>query len=239
MDVYIITGASKGIGLALSRELSDRGDAVYGIARSVPEEWPGTQLFPYDLMDSSGIPKLMKEIFAILPEDYNSLTLINNAGTVAPIGFAGNNDAADISRSIALNLTAPMILSGAFIKEAEELSCEKRIVNISSGAGRNAYKGWSAYCTGKAGLDHFSRCAENEYDDVKVISIAPGIIDTDMQGEIRKSSETDFPLIENFKEYKNRGMLSTPEETAGKLVRLMERQDFETLETILDIRDFD
>lgn len=239
MDAFIITGASKGIGLALSQELADGGHAVYGIARSVPADWPGTRLFPYDLMDSSGIPKLVAEIAALLPEECTSVTLVNNAGTVVPIGFAGNNDGDDISMSIALNLTAPMVLSGAFIKEAEKLSCRKRIVNISSGAGRNAYKGWSAYCTGKAGLDHFSVCVDNEYEDVKVISIAPGIIDTDMQGEIRKSSENDFPLIENFKEYKNQGLLSTPEETAGKLVRLMERQDFDALETILDIRDFD
>lgn len=238
MDAFIITGASKGIGLALSRELADGGHSVYGIARSVPAEWPGTRLFPYDLTESSGIPELMEEIAGFLPEECNSLTLINNAGTVVPIGFAGNNDAGDIDMSIALNLTAPMVLSGAFIREVEKLPSRKRIVNISSGAGRNAYKGWSAYCTGKAGLDHFSICIENEYEDLKVVSIAPGIIDTDMQGVIRKSSETDFPLIENFKEYKNQGLLSTPEETAGKLVRLMERQDFETLETILDIRDF-
>lgn len=239
MDAYIITGASKGIGLALSQELAGGGHEVYGIARNLPAEWPGTKLLPYDLTDSSGIPQLMEEIASLLPEECNSVTLINNAGTVAPIGFAGNNQADEISMSIALNLTAPMVLSGAFIKEAEKLSCRKRIVNISSGAGRNAYKGWSAYCTGKAGLDHFSVCVENEYEDVKVISIAPGIIDTDMQGEIRKSSENDFPLIENFKEYKDQGLLSTPEETAGKLVRLLERQDFEKLETILDIRDFD
>lgn len=239
MDAYIITGASKGIGLALSQELADGGHEVYGIARNLPAEWPGTKLLAYDLTDSSGIPQLMEEIASLLPEECNSVTLINNAGTVAPIGFAGNNQADEISMSIALNLTAPMVLSGAFIKEAEKLSCRKRIVNISSGAGRNAYKGWSAYCTGKAGLDHFSVCVENEYEDVKVISIAPGIIDTDMQGEIRKSSENDFPLIENFKEYKDQGLLSTPEETAGKLVRLLERQDFEKLETILDIRDFD
>lgn len=239
MEAYIVTGASKGIGLALSRELAAGGHAVFGIARNLPAEWTGNHLFPYDLTDSSGIPKLMEEIASLLPEECTGVTLVNNAGTVAPIGFAGNNDADEISRSISLNLTAPMVLSGAFIKQVEKLKCTKRIVNISSGAGRNAYKGWSAYCTGKAGLDHFSVCVENEYEDVKVISIAPGIIDTDMQGEIRKSSENDFPLIGNFKEYKDQGLLSTPEETAGKLVRLMKRQDFETLGTILDIRDFD
>ncbi|HSJ37385.1 MAG TPA: SDR family NAD(P)-dependent oxidoreductase [Planococcus sp. (in: firmicutes)] len=239
MDAYIITGASKGIGLALSKVLAEGGHEVFGIARSVPEEWPGTKLFPFDLLDSSSIPDLVKEIVGKVSSSCNSVTLINNAGTVEPIGFAGNNDADDISKSIALNLTAPMILSGAFIKRAAELPAEKRIINISSGAGRKAYEGWSAYCAGKAGLDHFSLCVDKEYGNIKVLSIAPGIIDTDMQGKIRKSSEADFPLIENFKEYKKQGLLSTPEDTAEKLVRLFERRDFENLETILDIRDFD
>ena len=239
MAAYIITGASKGIGLALTKVLAERGHEVFGIARSVPENWPGKKFFPFDLLDSAGIPDLVKNIFGHISAECSTVALINNAGTVVPIGFAGNNEAADISKSVSLNLTAPMVLSGAFIKEAAELPVQKRIVNISSGAGRKAYAGWSAYCAGKAGLDHFSLCVEQEYKDVKVISIAPGIIDTDMQGIIRQSSESDFPLIENFKEYKKQGLLSTPEDTAEGLMRLFEREDFESLETILDIRDFE
>ncbi|MFD1030825.1 SDR family NAD(P)-dependent oxidoreductase [Metaplanococcus flavidus] len=239
MDAYIVTGASKGIGLALTKVLTDKGHTVIGIARSQPVNWPGTKLIPFDLLDTLRIPDLMQEIFTHIPASCDSVTLINNAGTVTPIGFSGNNDAADISQSIALNLTAPMVLSGAFIREADKLDSKKIILNISSGAGRKAYEGWSAYCAGKAGLDHFSVCVQKEYGDVKVLSIAPGIIDTDMQGEIRESSESEFPLIENFKEYKKQGLLSTPEETAQKLVRLFEREDFGALDTILDIRDFD
>ncbi|WP_422123375.1 SDR family NAD(P)-dependent oxidoreductase [Planococcus sp. X10-3] len=239
MDAYIVTGASKGIGLALSKVLAEEGHTVFGVARSVPEDWPGTKLFPFDLLDNLRIPDLVKDIIAHLPAGCDSVTLVNNAGTVTPIGFAGNNDAADISQSIALNLTAPMVFSGAFISETAKLPAKKRILNVSSGAGRKAYEGWSAYCAGKAGLDHFSSCVEKEYEDVKVLSVAPGIIDTDMQGEIRESSKTDFPLIENFKKYKKQGMLSTPEETAHKLVGLLQREDVDSLETILDIRDFD
>lgn len=239
MAAYIITGASKGIGFALSKMLAEGGHEVFGIARSLPENWPGKEFFPFDLLDSAGIPELVKGIFGQLDAGCNSVTLINNAGTVLPIGFAGNNTAEDISKSIALNLTAPMITSGAFIREAEGMTAQKRIINISSGAGRKAYEGWSAYCAGKAGLDHFSLCVAKEYSDVTVVAIAPGIIDTEMQGEIRASSEADFPLIENFKEYKKQGLLSTPEETAEKLLRLFEREDFEKLETLLDIRDFE
>ncbi|QHJ71176.1 SDR family NAD(P)-dependent oxidoreductase [Planococcus halotolerans] len=238
MEAYIITGASKGIGLALSKQLAEKGHQVYGIARSFSKEWPGTKSFDFDLLKTSEIPALLENIFGFIPEDCEIITLINNAGTITPIGFAGNNPADEISGSIALNLTAPMITTGAFITQAADFPSQKRILNISSGAGRNAYEGWSAYCAGKAGLDHFSLCLEKEYKDIKTMSIAPGIIDTDMQGKIRESSETDFPMIENFIAYKEQGKLSTPEQTAKQLIRLFEREDFWDLETIADIRDY-
>jgi benzil reductase ((S)-benzoin forming) len=238
MEAYIITGASKGIGNALSRQLTDKGHQVYGIARSFSEDWPGTKPFEFDLLNTSDIPELMGRIFDLISGDVTSLTLINNAGTISPIGFAENNQAAEVRNSITLNLTAPMITSGAFISLAADFASQKRIINISSGAGRKAYEGWSSYCAGKAGLDHFSLCLAEEYKDIKTMSIAPGIIDTGMQEKIRESSEIDFPMIENFKMYKEQGMLSTPDQTAEQLIRLLEREDFKVLETIADIRDY-
>ena len=104
--------------------------------------------------------------------------------------------------AIALNLTAPMILSNAFIMKLKDFEGTKRIVNISSGAGRNAYEGWGTYCTTKAGLDHFSRVValeqENAEYPVDIVSIAPGIIDTGMQETIRGSKEEAFPLLDQF-----------------------------------------
>ncbi len=238
MEAYIITGASKGIGHALSKQLSEKGHQVYGIARSFPENWSGTKSFEFDLLKTLEIPELIENIFGFISVDVGRITLINNAGTITPIGFAGSNQADEITNSIALNLTAPMVISGAFISSASNLAVQKRIINISSGAGRKAYEGWSSYCAGKAGLDHFSLCLEKEYKDIKTMSVAPGIIDTDMQEKIRESSEKDFPMIENFKAYKEQGMLSTPEQTAEQLIRLLGREDFDELATIADIRDY-
>lgn len=237
MEAYIITGASKGIGAALSKNLAEEGHAVIGISRTVPESWPGIQLFPFDLANSEGVPSLMKEIIEVLPNGVNSITLINNAGTVEPIGFASHLEPQDVSQSIALNLTAPMVLSNSFLKELKAKKTVKRIINISSGAGRKAYKGWSAYCTAKAGLDHFSVCLDEENNDTKVVSVAPGIIDTGMQERIRESKKEEFPLIEHFKDYKEKGVLSTPDDTAHKLIKMWRREDFDSLPVILDLRD--
>ncbi|MGI2327020.1 SDR family NAD(P)-dependent oxidoreductase [Planococcus sp. YIM B11945] len=237
MEAFIITGASKGIGLELCRQLAGKGAFVIGIARTAEENWPGTVFFPFDLTKTDNIAELMAAVSQALPAEISALTLINNAGTIEPIGFAENNELEAIAASISLNLTAPMLLCSAFLQAFKGNDAVKSIVNISSGAGRHTYKGWSAYCAGKAGLDHFSACLDEENDQVKVVSVAPGIIDTDMQSRIRSSSESDFPLLERFQDYKDSGKLSSAKATAFHLIEMMERRDFRTLPTILDLRN--
>ena len=170
-----------------------------------------------------------------------SFTLINNAGTVEPIGLIGTVQAEEMAKTIAVNLTAPVIISNIFISRLQNFENPKRIVNISSGAGRNPYEGWGTYCTTKAGLDHFSRVialeqANVEYP-VEIVSIAPGIIDTGMQETIRASEENAFPLLERFIQYKEEGLLSSAEQTAEKLIRFIEDVDFKTSGPIADIRN--
>ncbi len=166
--------------------------------------------------------------------------MINNAGTVEPIGLIGTIDNAKLTEAVAINLTAPMILSNAFISVLEKFKGQKKIVNISSGAGRNPYEGWGVYCTTKAGLDHFSRVVSLEQEKaeypVHILSIAPGIIDTGMQETIRASNADDFPLHDRFVDYKRQGHLSSAEETASKLISVIDREDFSKLGPIADIR---
>ncbi|MDE4086542.1 SDR family NAD(P)-dependent oxidoreductase [Planococcus maritimus] len=236
METFIITGASKGIGLALSKQLAESGHQVIGIARTDPEDWAGALFITYDLTDIAGISQVMSRATKEISVEAEAVTLVNNAGTVEPIGFAAANDGEDIARSITLNLTAPMSLSSAFLRETESLKT-RRIVNISSGAGRKQVKGWSAYCAGKAGLDHYTTCLDAEYENLKAVSVAPGIIDTGMQEKIRESGEEDFPQIEHFRDYKRSGKLSSPEDTASGLIQLMQRPDFHELPVLLDLRE--
>lgn len=236
-EAYIITGASKGIGFEWSRQLSAAGHIVIGIARTEPKNWPGGHFLPFDLTRVEAIEEIIAQALNLIPGETETIVLVNNAGTIEPIGLAHTNDAARVSQSIVLNLTAPMLLCGAFIRQLKSSSAEKKIVNTSSGAGRKVYEGWSAYCAGKAGLDHFSSCLDAENDDVKVVSVAPGIIDTAMQQTIRQSETADFPLVDKFLDYKESGLLSSPEETARLLMEMTRRPDFKELPTILDIRN--
>lgn len=240
MDVYIITGASKGIGFELLQQLQAQGKKVIGIARTLPR---GVEDFvTADLGSTNQLGALIDGLIADNIEGATSFTLINNAGMVDPIGLIGDVEVEDAVTALNVNLTAPMILSNAFISRLKDFGGKKRIINISSGAGRNAYEGWGIYCTTKAGLDHFSRVVAVEQSKVQhpveIVAIAPGIIDTSMQETIRASDVVAFPLIDQFVNYKEQGLLSSAKETAQKLISFMENQDFKAIGPIADIRDF-
>lgn len=250
MHVYLITGASKGIGFALGKQLMKEDHFLICIARTKNEELiqlakekGGHVIFlEYDLAKIEGLHGLMDAVIDHMPNQYSSVTLINNAGVIDPIGRTEDNSPDAIKRSIDVNLTAPMVLSSAFIKRFKNNEIPKKIINISSGAGRNPYTGWSSYCAGKAGLDHYTRVVSdeqrNELHGVKIISIAPGIIDTGMQKKIRETDEKDFEHLDRFVEYKEHGLLSSPDETARKLIQVIDSKTFYKLDAIVDLRDF-
>ncbi len=241
MKAYIITGVSKGIGLELAKQLIRAGHFVVGIART-ESELDGMKFIQADLSITENLESMMNEIIESAPQNIGSFTLINNAGMVDPIGLIGAVSAEEMTKAIAVNLTAPMIISNTFISKLKGFEGSKSIVNISSGAGRNAYEGWGTYCATKAGLDHFSRVVAleqlNAKHPVEIVSIAPGIIDTGMQEAIRASNEEAFPLLERFIDYKEQGLLSSPEQTAQKLISFIENKDFKEVGPIVDIRKF-
>ena len=241
MNIYLITGASKGIGFELAKQLSEAGHFVLGIARTA-SELDGVTFIGADLSETERLESLMTEAIDAAPQNVTSFTLINNAGMVDPIGLMGSVNSETIANAIAVNLTAPMIISNAFISKLIDFEGSKRIVNISSGAGRNAYEGWGTYCATKAGLDHFSRVVAMEQSNTKhpveIVSIAPGIIDTGMQETIRGSKEDAFPLLDKFIDYKEQGQLSSAEQTAKKLISFMGNQDFKGVGPIVDIRNY-
>ncbi|GKV54656.1 short-chain dehydrogenase [Sporosarcina sp. NCCP-2222] len=238
MDIVIITGASKGIGGELAAQLERQGKQVIGLARTNPGL--KDNFVEVDLAETTLLPNVMNEIIEQYLETATSFTLVNNAGIVDPIGLAGKIEPEMISKAITVNLTAPMILANTFISRLANFKGAKKIVNISSGAGRNPYEGWGVYCTTKAGLDHFSRVVELEQQSVEnpvqIASIAPGIIDTGMQETIRSSEAADFPLLDRFINYKEEGKLSSAEETAQKLIAFMETNFKEAGGPILDLR---
>lgn len=246
MSVYIITGGSKGLGAALTWQLLQQGAAVHCVSRSESEplrqealRMKGKLTFhAYDLAQTGGLDSLMERILGSI-DGADAITLINNAGQLepmTPIGRAGHDD---LQRSLQVNLVAPTLLTNSFIRQTQALPIVKRVVQISSGAGKKPYPGWGAYCTAKAGLDMLTRCIgveqQNQPYPVEAYSVAPGVVDTDMQREIRAASEEDFPQLSRFVELYTNGDLQSPEATAKQLLDLLKRNAF-TQGEIADLR---
>ncbi|MGG0644807.1 SDR family NAD(P)-dependent oxidoreductase [Sporosarcina gallistercoris] len=234
LEIYIVTGASKGIGGELYGQLHKTGAVVIGIARSNPGN--RENFVELDLATRESREGLMKRVLAPYLETADSFTLINNAGTVEPVGKVGTLSTDTLQQAIELNLTAPIELSNEFISILSNTKAKKQIINISSGAGRNAYEGWGIYCTTKAGLDQFSKVIRLEQDradhPVGIVSIAPGIIDTGMQETIRSSDISGFPMLEQFINYKEEGKLRSAEATAHLLIEWMEKEDLASTEVL-------
>lgn len=249
MKYFIITGTSRGLGEALSKKLMGNGNQLFCISRSenstlinsAQERGASLEYIAFNLLDVNQIGELMKKIFEkINKDDAESIVLINNAGTVTPIKPIENCTDNEIANNIQLNLTAPMILTSCFISLTESINTDKRIINISSGAGKKPYFGWSNYCSAKAGLDLFTRCVGVEQEDkenpVKIISFAPGIIDTEMQEEIRATKKDDFKDLERFISFKEEGKLLSPDQVADCVLHVL-NQKYEGGE-VLDIKQF-
>src|SRR5690606_5573085 len=142
---------------------------------------------------------------AALPPDGARYLLLNNAGTVEPVSLAdGLVDAQSIERAINLNVVAVMVLTAAFLRTAPK-GADRRIMNISSGAGRKPTAGWPVYCATKAALDHYTRVLAEENPDLRVASLAPGVIDTAMQEHIRSSDRRQFPDLDRFLQLHEQG----------------------------------
>ena len=191
--------------------------------------------------DLDATARLIDEILAALPRDASRWVLVNNAGMVDPVARNQALDAATLAASVAVNLTAPMLITSHFLAATAGLAADRRVLHISSGAGRNPMAGWSVYCAVKAGLDMHARTVKldnaQEAHPVRIASIAPGVIDTQMQATIRASDPAAFPQIERFHALKEQGQLATADDTAARLLNYLEREDFGARE-IDDIRNY-
>lgn len=197
--------------------------------------------FKADLTEIQKIPDLLTEIFsAIDPKDASGLTLINNAGVLEPVGYSGTLNNQEIDNHLTTNLLAPAVLINIFIELSDNFNIPRTILNISSGAAATPYPGWSNYCASKAALDMLTRTIGIEQRDrpnpVKIFSLAPGIVDTNMQKTIRGTNKEQFPLRDKFDKLYRENKLSKPEEVAKKIISLL-TSDLPSTGKILDLRN--
>lgn len=223
----VLTGHSKGLGAGIAEALLARGVAVMGIARSGAADAKarhGDLLHEValDLSDlGAAADWLATPELARFLKGAETALLINNSGVVSPIGPAGTQDAMETAHAVSLNVAAPIMLAQGFIAASEGIA-DRRILHVSSGAARSAIPGWSVYCATKAALDHHARTvAADALPGVRITSLAPGVIDTGMQAQIRSTTEDQFAMRQRFVALKEEGQLASAEACGAKLVAYM------------------
>jgi benzil reductase ((S)-benzoin forming) len=238
MNYYYITGTGNGIGKALALLLlENENNYVIGLSRNNAIKHAHFEFIRIDLSDFSQL-----ESFQFIDiNDADKISLINNAGLIGEIKHIGNLDNKLIYQTFMVNTVSPAVLMNNFINAYSRVAVEKVILNVSSGAGRHAVEAWSTYCASKSAVDMLSLVAGTEQNlpkvkyPVKIFSVAPGVVDTQMQTQIRASTEDDFSDVGRFIDYKNNNELATPEKAAGLLNKILQNPD-KFNDVLLDVR---
>jgi len=245
----ILTGASRGMGLAMAQQLLADGHALLTLARhpsaalAAQAQAAGASLtqWPVDLADAAATSARLRQWLAGQDSDaIEQVTLINNAGAIPAIVPLRDAPDEGTQGALRVGLEAPMLLTAAFLDATRAWRGQRRVLNISSGLGRRPMASQAAYCAAKAGLDLFTRCVAldeaNQPNGARVCSLAPGVIDTDMQVHLRGADAAAFPDRANFEQLKTAGQLASPEAAARRVLAYLQRPDFGH-NPVADVRD--
>lgn len=226
----MITGVSRGLGAALFDGFCDAGDRVLALGRRFTESQRAEQrsdpdrirLRVTDLASCASLPSV-DELAAFVTGGPPEVVLVHNAAVFDPFGPIGALGAAGIAAAVAVNLTAPMVLTDALL--ACPLAAGRRLTvgYISSAAAHRVDGGRAMYGSTKRGGEmFFETLAAEHHDDpaVRVAVIDPGIMDTDMQAVVRRHAREDeyFPGRERFIERYERGELPSPVDVARRVL---------------------
>lgn len=242
-QLFVLTGASRGLGLALAQVCLKAGIPLVTMSRRHIDELDQlaqthnvklTQLL-VDLNDQAAVEHATRDMCSLVKQAKRP-RLIHNAGVVTPVTVSDHPASfTDIEQAYLTNIVSPTFITNHFLA-ATQLASDRRIMLISSGAGRHAFAGWGVYCGSKAALDRYAEVVALEQGQrARIASVAPGVMDTPMQAQIRTADAKRFPIQDMFLKLHQQGALSNPAQTAQQLLSFIEHDSFGQL-TIDDIR---
>lgn len=231
---FLVTGTSSGLGKELALQLLEHEDhEVHGLSRRSPKI--NHPRYTHHTVDLSQAQALHQWAFPDL-QGFATATLINNAGWIGPVRPFAKLDPLDLDRALQVNFQAPFVLTHAFLNSQGPGYSNRTILNISSGAAQYPVPSWSAYCASKAALDRMSEVLALDHPELTVLSVAPGVVDTPMQADIRGRNPIDFPQVERFISYHDQGELVPAGATAERLLKLLKNPEITQGQVVVSLR---
>lgn len=226
--LFIVTGTTRGLGLSLANEIKKDSNATL-VSISRKKNILADYNIVIDLTKTTKIENAVAKLFnKIHFKNYKKVYLIHNAATVTPMGGLHELATSEIHQHHQINIIAPTILMKCLTTEffKNEKLNQLIIINISSGAAFQPIAGWSQYCTSKAGMHMLIQNLRLDYQKEKnfnVFSFSPGVMDTDMQNNIRQEKSKFFTRKKDFIELKKQKNLLSPETVAKKLISYLDK----------------
>ena len=240
-SLFIIFGASRGLGRALAEQISKFKDNVLILAdRKLAK--PLIKNSSFLRIDLSRIlpPSRLSGIFSrAVKAGYKDIYLINNASVIKPIKPVGRQGR-KVLAAFNVNFLNYTLIINEFIKRSKSFgSTRKKILNITSGAATSPQYGLSSYCSGKAALEMFSRCVfleQQELKQVKILAFRPGVMNTGMQQTMRNSAKQDFSKAVFYRELFEKNKLLSPARVAESLYQVLTTESY-WRQPVLDISE--
>jgi 3-oxoacyl-[acyl-carrier protein] reductase len=238
MPNVVISGGSRGLGLATARRLAAEGYRVIAVARTESEPLAaaireagdakaGTiQFWPCDLAKIEGIPEFVKSLRA----EYGTIEALVNNAAAGTSGVLATMPDAQIARLVALNLVSPLVLT-KYVVRSMMTGNGGRIVNITSIAAFSGYSGLSVYGATKASIVGFTRSLARELGPlgITVNAVAPGFIDTEMTRELAPDQRDQIARRSALKR------LASPEDVAQSVAFLLGERSRNITGTVLTV----
>jgi NAD(P)-dependent dehydrogenase (short-subunit alcohol dehydrogenase family) len=207
----LITGASSGVGAGLAEEFSRAGVQLGLCARRPPvlPDGDGVVARQLDVTDLAAVEAFCAEVAA----EFGPIDLwINNAGLLGPVMPLRDTDPAEIAPVLDVNVMGVIHGSRTFIRHRRAVGGGGVLVNISSGAAQQAPASWLAYGASKAAVDNLTNVVQLEERDsgLRAYAIAPGMMESGMQVQLRATPAEQFPAKQRFLDAKEHNLFNSP-----------------------------
>ncbi|MCE7001034.1 SDR family oxidoreductase [Saccharothrix sp. S26] len=185
--VALVTGASRGIGAAVARVLAPTHDLLLGgrdevALKALAGSLPSARPWPVELTDPDAL--------AAATADLTRLDVLVHSAGIAELGPLADATADTWRRTLDVNVVAVAELTRLALPLLR--AARGHVVLINSGAGLRANPGWGVYAASKFALRAFADALRAEEDDLRVTSVHPGRVDTDMQRGVREQESGDY-----------------------------------------------